>query len=279
MSKVIPIALETHYQGATTSTAYILKVTRTDSVVFAFTSHKEDQTVGGQLYSSGQGLTISNLVQNSGLATDNMELTTVNDGSLFTDLDIRNGIWRNAVFILSRYNWKSPSDGSEPLIAGTFGEVVSKNNYVMCELRGLQQYLQQPVGSLTSKTCRARLGDGLCRKVLTSFTHAGTVTSLVGPQVFTDSALVQADDYFGAGEVRWLTGANSGLKARVKLFSAGQVTLTLPMLSGIAIGDTFTAIAGCRLRFEQDCKAKFSNGINFQGEPHVPGIDKLTQSV
>lgn len=279
MSKTIPIALETHYQGPTTSIAYMLRVERSDTVVFAFTSHKEDQTVSGQLYSAGQGLAISNLVQTSGLGTDNMELKTVNDGTLFTDLDIRNGVWRNAEFLLSRYNWKSPSDGSEPLLSGTFGEVVSRNNYVVCELRGLQQYLQQPVGSLTSKTCRARLGDSKCTKDLTSFTHAGTVTSLVGPQVFTDSALVQASDYFGAGEVRWLTGANAGLKARVKLFASGQFTLTLPMLSGISIGDTFTAIAGCRLRFEEDCKVKFSNGINFQGEPHLPGLDKLTASV
>jgi uncharacterized phage protein (TIGR02218 family) len=53
-------------------------------------------------------------------------------------------------------------------------------------------------------------------------------------------------------------------------------TLSLPMLSAISAGHTFSVIAGCQKRLE-DCRDKFSNVLNFQGEPHLPGIDQLTQ--
>lgn len=276
--KTLTSGLATHYAQNTTSLAYLLLITRTDSQVFAFTSHQSDLTVSGQVYSASQGLAVTSLVQTAGLSVDNMDLMTINDHTLFTDLDIFNGVWRNATFTLSKCNWANVADGVEVLLTGTLGEITTSDNTLRVELRGLQQYLQQPVGIVTSKTCRARLGDSSCTKDLTSFTHSGSVTSVTSNQVFTDSTKAQASDYFGAGYVQWLTGANAGLKSRVKQFASGQFTLTLPVLSNIAIGDTFTAVAGCRLRFAEDCVAKFSNGINFQGEPHLPGVDAVTSS-
>jgi hypothetical protein len=44
----------------------------------------------------------------------------------------------------------------------------------------------------------------------------------------------------------------------------------------IQIGDTFSAVAGCQKRLAEDCGTKFSNVVNFGGEPHLPGIDALT---
>ena len=54
-------------------------------------------------------------------------------------------------------------------------------------------------------------------------------------------------------------------------------TLTLPFPFDAAIGDTYSAIAGCRKRLTEDCKTRFANVLNFQGEPHLPGIDLLTK--
>ncbi len=47
-------------------------------------------------------------------------------------------------------------------------------------------------------------------------------------------------------------------------------------MEDIQVGDTFDVIAGCRKRLTEDCKVKFNNVLNFQGEPHLPGIDRLT---
>lgn len=46
----------------------------------------------------------------------------------------------------------------------------------------------------------------------------------------------------------------------------------------IAAGDSYAVTPGCRRRFEEDCKAKFNNVINFRGEPHLPGTDKMLKA-
>ena len=45
------------------------------------------------------------------------------------------------------------------------------------------------------------------------------------------------------------------------------------MAEEVAVGDAFTVTAGCDKHFKT-CKAKFDNGVNFRGFPHVPG-DRL----
>lgn len=275
--KTLPTALATHMAGGTTTLADLLKITRKDGTVFAFTSAADDVTISSVTYLSSQGLNISSLEAAAGLAVDNLELTTLDDGSTFNRLDVLSGVWRNADFVISRYNWASPSDGVEVRMVGTVGEVHLKRGSIVAELRGLQQALQQPIGSVTSKTCRARLGDTLCTKSLTAFTFTGAVTTATSNQVFTDSSKAQADDYFAEGILTWLTGVNAGLIVKVKAFSTGGVfTLSLPMLSTITVGNTFSVVAGCRKRLD-DCSTKFSNVLNFQGEPHLPGLDALTK--
>lgn len=274
--KTLPTALAAHYAGGTTTLADLLKITRKDGQVFAFTSASTDVTIASQLYTSAQGLDISSLEASAGLNVDNLELSTLDDGTVFTKIDVLSGRWRNADFVISRYNWASPADGVDVRMVGTIGEVRLHRGYVTAELRGLQQYLQQPIGSVSSKTCRARLGDALCTKVLTSFTFTGSVTTATSAQVFTDSTKAQAAEYFNEGLLTWTSGPSSGLTVKVKTFAAGVFTLTLPMLSAVAIGHTFSVVAGCQKRLS-DCSTKFSNVLNFQGEPHLPGIDQVVQ--
>jgi uncharacterized phage protein (TIGR02218 family) len=161
-------------------------------------------------------------------------------------------------------------------MTGTVGEVRLHRGYITAELRGLQQYLQQPIGSVSSKTCRARLGDAMCTKNLSSFTFTGSVTTATSAQVFTDSTKAQAADYFAEGLLTWTSGPSNGLVVKVKSFAAGVFTLSLPMLSTVSVGHTFSVVAGCQKRLT-DCSTKFSNVLNFQGEPHLPGIDEVTK--
>jgi uncharacterized phage protein (TIGR02218 family) len=63
----------------------------------------------------------------------------------------------------------------------------------------------------------------------------------------------------------------------VRDFSAKRFGLFLPMPNTIALGDSFTVSAGCDKQFDT-CISRFSNAINFRGEPHVPGTDKLLET-
>lgn len=183
--KTLPVGLAAHIAGGTTTLADLLKITRTDGTVFAFTSAADDVTISSVLYKSAQGLNISSLEASAGLNVDNLELSTLDDGTVFTKLDVLSGRWRNADFVISRYNWANPADGVDVRMVGTIGEVRLHRGYVTAELRGLQQYLQQPIGSVSSKTCRARLGDAMCTKNLTTFTYLAEVSAVTSNQVFS----------------------------------------------------------------------------------------------
>lgn len=275
-----PTALATHLAAGTTTLAHLLKITRAapDSQVFAFTSADADDTLDGVLYRSTPGLDVTSITLEAGGAVDNLELTTLDDGTVFSRADVLGGLWRNATFVLGRYNWASPGDGVQTIMAGVLGEVRYLRNSLTVELRGLQQFLQQPVGSVSSETCRARLGDTLCTKALGPLTFAATVTSVTSNQVFTATALTQAADYFGEGILTWTSGPSIHLSQKVKTHATGGVlTLSLPMFQDVAIGHTFSVVAGCRKRLAEDCITKFNNVLNFQGEPHLPGIDAVSK--
>ena len=62
---------------------------------------------------------------------------------------------------------------------------------------------------------------------------------------------------------------------------AGEVTslaicwqLTLVGGTVMGFGDTYNAIAGCDKTIGT-CASRFSNAVNFRGEPYVPGMDKM----
>jgi uncharacterized phage protein (TIGR02218 family) len=284
--KTIPTALATHYTQGATSVVHFFLITRTDLSVFGFTSHSADLTIGAQLYRSAPGLSVTNIVSTAGFAVDNLELSTSNDSTVFTRSDVLAGRWKNAAFLISKGNWANPTDGLESVLGGTIGDGTLKSGGLVLEMRGLQQYLQQPVGDTSSKTCRARFADfptpnnnNRCTLTAATYTFTAAVTSVTNNQTFVSTTLTQADDYFGEGILTWTSGPNSGTRQKVRTFTTGgNITLTLPMLLTVSIGNTFSIIAGCRHRLNEDCKIKFANVVNFQGEPHRPSTDDLTKS-
>lgn len=274
--KVIDSGEQTILSGGTLTLATGLRLLRRDGLALGFTSHDRDITISGQLYDSEAGLNVSNLVNTEGFAVDNLELSTLDDGVIFDAAEIFNGVWTNAKFFIIRYNWVT-GNKVENLMAGTIGEASVRRSTISIELRGLQQYLQQPIGSVSTKTCRARLGDSRCGVDLGPFTQTGTVTSVTSNYLFAATGRTEAADYFGEGLLEWLTGDNAGMRTKIRTHATGGVfTQALPTFRPIQAGDTFEVIAGCRKRLE-DCRDKFSNILRMVAEPHRPPIDQLTK--
>ena len=287
MSKTIPGPLLANYQSDTPTTAFGLRITRTDTTVFGWTSADINATIGPVTYRAAPGLDVASWTSSAGFAVDNTEITILPDDTILTRADILAGRLNNAAFYLFRYNWASPGDGVETIGSGFLGEVHPKGGAYVAELRDLKQYLQQPVGAASTKTCRARFADFpapvsdtvRCRLVAATYTVTGTITSVNSKQVFRDSARAEAADHFGEGILTWTGGLNSGLSQKVKTYLAnGTFTLSLPMIFNVQVGDTYSVIAGCRKRLDEDCATKFGNELNFQGEPHRPTVDDLTSS-
>ena len=278
MTKFVPAGLLSNYQSDSPTVAWAIKITRTDDEVYGWTSADRDATIDAVIYESAPGLSVASFASSAGLAVDNSELTVLADDTIITRADILAGRWNNAAYLLFKYDWTDVSAGEEVISAGFLGELHPRSGAYVAELRALQQYLQQPVGAASTKTCRARLGDAMCMVDLGGWTETGTITSVTSKQVFTDSSRTEADDYFGEGILTWTAGLNTGLSQKVKTYASDTFTLSLPMIFDVQIGDTYSVIAGCRKRLDEDCAAKFSNELNFQGEPHRPTVDELTSS-
>jgi uncharacterized phage protein (TIGR02218 family) len=96
-----------------------------------------------------------------------------------------------------------------------------------------------------------------------TYTGAGTVTP-------------QGDaGYWDYGKITMTTGASAGLSMEIKAYSLGTITLQLQLPRGVEAGDEYEIQVGCGKRFLEDCVQRFNNGINFRGEPHLPGIDQV----
>jgi uncharacterized phage protein (TIGR02218 family) len=276
MSRTISTPLRNHLARETTTLAYLWKVTRRDGLVFGFTDCDRALTYGGVTYEPATGFIASAINTSAALNVDNLDVDGFFSSEAITEADILAGVWDNAEIRVYLCNWADLSQGVMMLRRGWLGQVKTGRGIFTTELRGLMQKLQQSTGELYSPTCRASLGDARCKMNLTAFTFTGLVATVVSRRKFTSLDLAQADNYFEYGVVTWTAGANAGLSMEVKAsLSADQsVELQLPMPYDIAVGDTFSIVAGCDRNLET-CKTKFANILNYRGEPFLPGTDKI----
>ncbi len=136
---------------------------------------------------------------------------------------------------------------------GTIGQVELKDTIFKAELRGLTQALSQQIGELYTPNCRADLGDARCKIDLAALTTSGTVTAVSDRYGFTDTARIEATDYWSGGLLTWTSGANASRKMEVRSFASGVFTLFLPMPSEINVGDAYAVQPGCDKSFSMCC--------------------------
>lgn len=266
--------LNAHLAGEVTSLAICWQLTLTDTTIMGFTDHTSDLTISSQLYKAATGFAPTSIETKDKFSVDNLDVAGILDSSSITEADIMAGKYDFAEIVIFMVNVTDLSQGIIIHRRGWLGEVSLQNGQFTAEVRGLTQKLSQNIVELYSPTCRAVFGDSRCKVNLASYTVGGTVNTVTSRQVFISNSMTQAAGYFSSGEIRWLTGANAGRRMEIKEFANKQFTLVLPMPNNIAAGDTFNAIAGCDKTFNT-CFSKFSNAVNFRGEPYVPGMDKM----
>ena len=74
MTRTVPAALQTHLDGATTSTANLRTITRREGVILRFTNHDQDIVFDGNTYDSAVGYQRSDIASNATLAVDTLDL-------------------------------------------------------------------------------------------------------------------------------------------------------------------------------------------------------------
>jgi uncharacterized phage protein (TIGR02218 family) len=275
--QTIPTALATHLAQEVNTLATCWSIKRKDGVTLYFTDHDRDISMGGHSYVAADSMNPSAVSSQSGLAVDNLEFEGILSAAVITETDIVAGRYDHAEISVFMVNYADPSAGTLPLKSGWLGEVTLQGGQFIAEMRGLTSRLQQTIGDVYTSACRVALGDTKCGVNLATYTFVGAVTGLEADYAFIDSSKTQANDYFAGGIVRFTSGANAGLSMEVRDFSARRFGLFLPLPYAISLGDAFTVSAGCDKQFDT-CIGRFNNAINFRGEPHVPGTDKLLET-
>ena len=276
MKDSISAAMLAHLALEVTTLATCWKITRADATIMYFTDHTSDIPYSGQVYLSASGYSTSPIKSTSSMAVDNLDIFCLLDDAAITASDLSGGIYDFALVEMFAVNYNDLTMGHINLKKGHIGQVSTAGDIFTAEMRGMSQVLQQTVGEIYSRNCRADLGDSRCAVNLASFTVTGTLTGATDRANFADSSRTEADDYFRGGKITWTGGANNGLSMEVKSYtlSTGAIVLQQDMPFVIAIGDTYSMYAGCD-KSVAICRTTFSNVVNFRGEPHVPGQDEL----
>lgn len=282
-----------HLAQETTTLCLCWVITRRDGVIKGFTSNVEDVVwtpPGGSKGSeitckAATGAMVSNLQTSTGRGIDNLAAYGVINSGDITEADLLKGLYDDARVQIVLVDYTNAAN-YVLLATGFLGEVKVGRKAFETEVRTLLVRANQQVGKACSPLCRVKeLGDAECTKALGSFTFTSqTVSSVVSRSQFrTASAGVVGKPafYFAYGKLTWTSGANSGKSVEVRSHDTGSpclLTLAEIMPFDIQVGDAFTIIAGCDRRLET-CRDKFSNVLNFRGEPYVPGTDAVLRVI
>ena len=274
--KSLAAGLQAHLDSGTTTLAWCWKITRSDGQIFGFTDHDLPLIFAGTTFEPESGFAPSEICSAQDFSVDAQDVEGALTSDRITETDILDGRWDNAEVEVWRVNWAA-TDQRVLMRRGNFGDIRRGRTSFVAEIRSLTHWLNQTVGRTYQFSCDADLGDVRCGVNLSSplWSATGTVATLSGSRGFTAAALDSfAADTFTLGVVSWTSGANAGRKAEIASFAGGAITLFEAPVRPIGLVDTFLATAGCDKQFAT-CSAKFGNGVNFRGFPHMPGEEAV----
>lgn len=263
-----------------TTLARLWTVTRSDGLILRFTDNVRPIAIdvgdgaGVQTFRADISFTASAIFTSRTSANlQSYTMTCIMDDSGFKEDDLRQRLFDGATSTVYVCDYENVGFGVITMFVGVFGEIQLSDQKVV-------QITVIPASSVTagvvigldkySQTCRASLGDAKCTIDIDALSVDFTVTSASGGSVVA-TAFTQDDGAWTIGFIKWLTGANAGTTSSVQSNDkpSTSVFLLSPPAAPIAAGDTGTIFPGCD-KLRATCKAKFSNLVNFRGEPDVP---------
>lgn len=274
--RALSLAQKAALADPATQLATIWRIARTDGVVLRLCDWDVQIEADGETWIPNGSTERSSVRLGTGLQAGNLDIKGFFAADQITDPDLLAGRYDYAALLVS-IAFADRDLPSIPLASGRFGEVQGDNGRYSVEINDLLQALQASIGESTSAACRATFGDARCQASLATWRHTYTLAAVTDARtlVLTGPGLLPAGTY-AQGLVEVMDGDAAGWQMELKAWDAGTLTLGLylPLPVVPAAGDTVRVTAGCDKAFAT-CKAVFANTINFQGEPHVPGLDAL----
>ena len=258
----------------------LFTITSSDGTVKRFTDHDKQLIVGGGTFLPSAGVTkfLMKMTANAEVSSQQIAATIVD----MPDDEIVAGKWDGAKLEVAVCSWEVPAAGKLIVFAGSLGSILWTDEGFLADIQNNMRNLAQNMGSVVTGNCRLELYSthragqiGSCNANKAANTVSGTVSYILSNKIkFKCNTTGKADGWGTSGFVTFTSGPMSGLSCQVKkhLVEASplgeSIELFVPAIATIAVGNTFTFSAGCDHTFTT-CKAKFGNGVNFGGFPHV----------
>ena len=164
MSHTIPSALLTKIESAAHVEAKLVKIVLADGSIIGITSWDAADLAcnidgdGSVTYYRDKIASLSPISMQINAPADDLELTVMDDGTVFTADLLRANAYDGAVATVAIVD---PSDLANPAVVGTYdiGQTQINGVALTFELIGIEKRLEQVVGVTLTSTCRHRFGD------------------------------------------------------------------------------------------------------------------------
>jgi uncharacterized phage protein (TIGR02218 family) len=264
---------------------------RVNRAALRFTDHQYPLTIyDGRTFEAMGGMDSSAQDRKSKLEQVQSNARGLISDDALTDEDLERGVYLDAIvdeFIVDwRVPYMGPIDYSRFIIRGVSWDGALWN----AELESTAAKLDEPVGDIFGPLCRVELfssGLGKCNLAAAPFLFTTTINNTDGDTQFetdTVAGIWNADAYGQDGRAVFFGGQNDGFETRIKTYTltgtpTGIVVLHERTPFTMLNGETAVLYPGCNKRLQGDCKNKFNNVLNFQGEPFIPGSDLARRGV
>lgn len=272
-------------------TAKLFTFTLVDGTQYYFCSGDADITSGGNLFSCG-GQVGPYFERGSNKAKAHWKIGTDVDSMTFDVLPgsgtIKGLSWNTAVLygifdgasVLYQKafmpTYGNVSAGVYDMFLGRVGDVSLGRTSITFTVNSYLELTNQTLPlNYYQSGCNNTLYDAACGLSAAAFAASGAVGtgSTAGTILATMGA---ATAYFDLGKLTFTSGALNGMSVGVKTWVQGSplgtFSMNRPFPATPAVGDTFTAYAGCDKQ-QSTCAAKFNNFAQFRGTPYVPVVE------
>src|SRR5882762_2378994 len=262
-----------HLTGRVTTICPIWKMTAQDGTITAYAQHTRVFVFGGVTYSPAP-IEIATISSSIGLKTNSSQLIIPLD-NIVTRKNVEAGKWKSADLVLEYVNYLDPSMGSTGKQIGKTGKIELIGPTVKIEFRSLSSLLSQTIGELTSPADRNAFPLSTADNVVneSSYIITRNVDVVTSNRVFTVDGAALEDNYYRYGRIKFTSGQNNSQYMEIQENAGNLVTLQLPMSDLVAHGDSVELLAGYDGSMAE-CRDRFSDGVNFNGENTLPGLRK-----
>ena len=266
-------------QQDTTNLVLCWKIARIDNIELCFTEASCDIKIKNQIYKASSGLSSSAIKEESNFSVDNLDIDGILDSENIKADDILKRLYDNAMIAVYLVDLTTEDKDQNKintlfLKRGYIGNIkILGNDKFVAEINGFLETGKQGITCRYGMTCRANLGDERCQVNLESFSHQGFIIKVIDNKTFEGNTF-QENGYFDYGSILIFQNMELFYQGNIKFFINQVFELLEPSTINLQPGMIYYASAGCD-KSPNSCIKKFNNMINFRGEPHIPGIEKL----